>query len=685
MIRRGRNLAWTRFGAEYYANGLFGIPGLRQAEDFERIAIQRVDHAREVMTKWRDLSNSDLTQSVEVLDNVSNSLCRIADAAEFIRNVHHDSKWIDGATRAVEAVSTFMNEANVDSGLYQRAKSVMDEAKSHLPGNNEHTKVISAMVVAMENEGVALESTKKERLIALQESDIIKSFNIIKGVGDTEELPGEWIELDGSMSKTENWSRLLSTKRNSKGRNEVFIPSGNANIVPHLLRDIKCRSTREALWDIGNRRTKAVREKEKSLHDLISIRREQAEIRGYPSWNDYAQRESILTPVGGPRAVEKFLADLWTDLCPGLAREIDVLSDLNGGKPVERWDLDFLIQEWKNNHSSAVASTQAIQSKMTFQRIMRGGQMVFDKVLGIDMQYDASAGRLWNKDAFRLSLTREAGKPPFAHLYMDPYHRDSKAVQSAQFTIAGSKVMQDGHRQLPQTALVLGLPNDATVPLPISVSQTFFHELGHAAHSLLSETHLQHFSGSRGAIDFVEFPSHLFEFFGTDPVCLEAHLGSEVHASYFYDYARNRNPFAHLEVAQQLAYALLDQVYYSSGSPLGVSDHLPDTPLLNKSQTMSLLIPSSTANFEHLVHYGGSYYSYLLCRSIASDVWNKSFKANPFNRKMGERLEAFLKGGSVDQSIESIYGVLTDVPDPHKMCRKAFIEDLKSCTAIHGL
>ncbi len=40
-------------------------------------------------------------------------------------------------------------------------------------------------------------------------------------------------------------------------------------------------------------------------------------------------------------------------------------------------------------------------------------------------------------------------------------------------------------------------------------------------HSIVSDTKFQHLSGARGTVDFVEFPSHLFEFYIMDPSSLE--------------------------------------------------------------------------------------------------------------------------------------------------------------------
>lgn len=642
-----------------------------------------MEEARRRMKDWVISAGTRNPEAdLNILDDVSNSLCRIADSAEFIRNVHGDPEWVNGATEAVTIVSRFMSEANVDVEFYERAKRIQETHRQEGGLDKEHSHVISAMVEAMEHEGVDLSNSEKQKLINLQELDVKKAFSIIQEKESSVVAAQSWMELPPEAEKL-RWIGLLPS-RTIHGRTQYSIPTAGSALSTQLLRCVESRPLRQRIWEAASSKSDATKRKEEDVNELVEIRRELSRIRGYRDWNEYAQRESILRPYGGPRAVRAFLESLWLELQPGLVRELDVLKAINGGSRVEAWDIDFLIEKWKNQNRKSISSIQHIQSHLTFQRIMAGGQKVLRRLFDVDVQFDSKAGRLWHPDAFRLSLRRGSGGV-FAHLYVDPYQRETKSVQSAQFTIAGSKLLPDRSRQIPQTGLVLSIPPDPTIPLPIAVAQTFFHELGHASHSLLSETNLQHFSGSRGAIDFVEFPSHLFEYFATEPECLREMIGSSIHESYLLDYAENRNPFAHIEVAQQLTYAMLDQVYYATGSPDNLADLLPKTADQSSIDILSLLKPSSTACFEHLIHYGGSYYCYLLCRAVAAHVWDASFRPNPWDRDAGRRLEMFLKSGSVDQSLASIYSIIPHVPTRSEtpVSTDALLADLRRCSALH--
>lgn len=73
-----------------YPRGLLGLAELRCPADFVRIAAARVEDAKKIMAEWRHTPRTP-QQDIETLDGVSNSLCGIADAAEFIRNVDRKS------------------------------------------------------------------------------------------------------------------------------------------------------------------------------------------------------------------------------------------------------------------------------------------------------------------------------------------------------------------------------------------------------------------------------------------------------------------------------------------------------------------------------------------------------------------------------------------------------------------
>lgn len=234
-------------------------------------------------------------------------------------------------------------------------------------------------------------------------------------------------------------------------------------------------------------------------------------------------------------------------------------------------------------------------------------------------------------------------------------------------------------RQLPLVALVFNFPPPSaglmdslgppTEPqLTLGDMSTLFHEWGHALHSLLSRTTYQHLSGTRGTLDFVEVPSHLFEYFASEPSLLQRwgrHYasGSSAPEGLFEEMVEQRRSTEILEVQGQLLYALCDQ--YAFGAGIGnlsaASEEetflrvVEGAAALQKKHTPAILLASDIGgdkstrtdlglpdlhltNHSHFVTYGGSYYSYLFAKMYAAQIWNLRFKGDPLNQTSGQAL-----------------------------------------------
>ena len=98
-------------------------------------------------------------------------------------------------------------------------------------------------------------------------------------------------------------------------------------------------------------------------------------------------------------------------------------------------------------------------------------------------------------------------------------------------------------------------------------AETLFHECGHALHSLLSRTRYQHLNGTRCPLDFVEVPSHLFEYWFRDPQCLQEWARDSSGAPMPESLARklqgSRTAFGALRMQSTLVQALTDLAMFS--------------------------------------------------------------------------------------------------------------------------
>ena len=326
----------------------------------------------------------------------------------------------------------------------------------------------------------------------------------------------------------------------------------------------------------------------------------------------------------------------------------------------EAWDRFYFGQFLSSSSQSNLSNYFSVGT--TFE----GLSSIFYSLYGIRFELEETIpGEVWHEDVRKLSVIHET-EGLIGTIYCDLFQREAeisrKFDNAAHFTVCctrrvdndesflqGNNEMknqkyektvfdENGNAkryQLPIVVLVTSFrrsSNGVPTLLDLHDLETLFHEMGHAMHSMLSQTDFQHTSGTRVVMDFVEVPSVLMEFFANSSQVLgvigrhfqtDEHVPIQLLESAF----RKQSIMQSLETQNQIQMALLDQKYHSG---------LATLPGFNSSEIMFDLskavnsIPSPPSSrwqgqFSHLFTYGSSYYSYLWCKRWASKIYSKHF------------------------------------------------------------
>eukprot|EP01138_Halocafeteria_seosinensis_P007921 gb/GECG01008092.1/.p1 GENE.gb/GECG01008092.1/~~gb/GECG01008092.1/.p1 ORF type:complete len:963 (+),score=122.89 gb/GECG01008092.1/:1-2889(+) len=381
--------------------------------------------------------------------------------------------------------------------------------------------------------------------------------------------------------------------------------------------------------------------------------------------------------------------------------------------PVYSWDASYYKQLLQSHWFEF--DNSLLKPYFSLKNMIDGIGLIVNELFGITLQevelHDNEAWDCQNarKSSLRKFVLIHEEDGPLGTIYLDMFARPNKSAGAAHYvvrcgrqlyweaghdsqvehpaTLPGNNIESSKEFQMPIVSLIMSFsPNqgggqgDKEVLLTPPEVETLFHEFGHALHSLLSRTEFQHLSGTRGALDFVELPSHLFEYFATDWRVLQRFAkhydtGEPVPKALVERYKLGKKAFSATELQSQIVHAMLDQALYSanpravarstyvaSGGPGeglrddvhyeqhigGFSDSIQaeeqdvdSTRLLwDIEKRHSFLEPLEYSAwpgaFSHLVNYGAGYYSYLYARMFAAAVWRKLFSENPLDRNAGE-------------------------------------------------
>ncbi|KAH8272625.1 hypothetical protein KR018_010190 [Drosophila ironensis] len=616
--------------------GLFQMPELRSFEGFyllrDKVERKTQDLIAEAICQHRN------RKMVDIFDELSDSLCKVADLAEFVRIAHPRSKYTQAAEEACISICGVVENLNTHKPLFQALSQVVEQGDTQ-PTSEVDQHVARLFLFDFEQCGIHLPEQERLRVVRLNDAILQLGQKFMNGAVQPRVL---------------NRSLVPNAIRN------YFPTSGDNVIITGLCTNAENVQMREAAYRLY---LKPSETQEKLLQDLLMCRYELARSCGFDT---YAHRALNGSTMERPEVVRDFLDELTAQLRPRAEADFALMTQM---KRVECGQASAMAEIWDTPYFTTQLRRQSLEEQaneflpyFSLGGCMDGLDNLLQALYGVRLENtETKPGESWHDDIYKLAVVHEV-EGLLGYIYCDFFERAGKPNQDCHFTIQGGKRQPDGSYQLPIVVVMLGLPQPRwSGPTLLSPSRVdnLFHEMGHAMHSMLARTEYQHVTGTRCATDFAEVPSVLMEYFAGDPRVLRTFARHfQTHEPISENMLRrlcaSKHLFAASETQLQVFYSALDQEYHSTAETVEQCTRTSTTDILRSVQACYYGLPyvENTAwqlRFSHLVGYGAKYYSYLVSKTIASWIWQTYFEANPLNRQAGEkyRAEILAHGGAV--------------------------------------
>ncbi|XP_055100055.1 mitochondrial intermediate peptidase isoform X3 [Symphalangus syndactylus] len=473
--------------------GLFGVPELSAPEGFH-IAQEKALRKTELLVD-RACSTPPGPQTVLIFDELSDSLCRVADLADFVKIAHPEPAFREAAEEACRSIGAMVEKLNTNVDLYQCLQKLLADKKLVDSLDPETRRVAELFMFDFEISGIHLDKEKRKRAVDLNVKILDLSSTFLMGT---------------------NFPNKIEKHLLPEHIRHNFTSAGDHIIIDGLHAESPDDLVREAAYKIFLYPNAG---QLKCLEELLSSRDLLAKLVGYSTFSHRALQGTI---AKNPETVMQFLEKLSDKLSERTLKDFQMIR----GMKMKLNPQNSEVMPWDPPYYSGVIRAERYNIEpslycpfFSLGACMEGLNILLNRLLGISLYAEQPAkGEVWSEDVRKLAVVHES-EGLLGYIYCDFFQRADKPHQDCHFTIRGGRLKEDGDYQLPVVVLMLNLPSSSksspTLLTP-GMMENLFHEMGHAMHSMLGRTRYQHVTGTRCPTDFAEVPSILMEYFAND-------------------------------------------------------------------------------------------------------------------------------------------------------------------------
>ncbi|KAI0822328.1 metallopeptidase MepB [Trametes gibbosa] len=599
----------------------------------------------------------------------------------FYQNVSTSKDLRNAANKAEVSVKASLVDSSMRPDVFrakQAAKAKIEKSGRLL--SEEERRLVNKMILDGTRAGLALPDAERSQLTRLHKelsqacSEFCTNCNEENGhISFTlEELKGVPTDVISGYNKR------------TEGDNDVYDVTFQYPDMLPLLKFASNPETRRAAYE-GFEGRLAVNEP--ILKKILGLRREIADLLGYASWADYVTEVKMVKSAEG---VGKFLSEVAEKLRPVGLKDRESLLELKK-KEYEEKELPFdgEVYAWDNKYyermqveGSLGLDDRLVKEHFPVSIVIPTILDIYSTLLGA--KFVESEGETWHPDVQLYAVWEKDAKDPsdfLGYFYLDIYPRESKFSGAGVWPLVPGYDKADGTRQYPVAAMVANLAKptpERPALMQHSDVVTFFHEIGHGFHELLSRTRFARFHGTTVALDFGEAPSQMLENWCYEPKVLKRmsshyETGKPLDDESVESIKKSRYVNVGLSYLTQVHFSTFDLKVHVDQEP---ADY---TKLWNELRESIGLLKSGTLRggpytFDHIAGgYDVGLYGYMYSLVFAADMYATVFKADPLNPERGRRYrEKILRPGSSKDENELMKDFLGREPNAEAFIRQLF-------------
>ncbi|KAG6380319.1 hypothetical protein JVT61DRAFT_8428 [Boletus reticuloceps] len=668
-------------------------------EDIERLTTEALAKDKKISDDIVQLPEDQLGFDNLALANTEATFDIAIEPLSFYQNVSTDKAIRDVSTKSEERARKYANQESMREDLYKvkvTAAANLRKTGAWDALSAEQKRLVDKMLLDGKRAGLGVESKEEREKLKRLKDDLsdaclkfTQNFNEENGrISFTRE------QLDGVPEDV-----ISGYTQRTEGDNVLYEVTFRTPDIFPVFKYANDPKTREAAQQAFDDR---LANNVGYLDTALRLRRQIAEILQYDSWADYITEVKMVKSAANAK---KFLDGLKAHLDPLGTQERATLLGLKKEVHTKRGlPIDDNLYIWDYRHAHLEIYSSLYYDRLYVERnldlddslvkeyfpvsvVVPAILDIYQNLLGVKfVEITGDARDVWHPEVQQFAVWEMDAKDEsgfIGYCYLDLFPREGKYSHAAVWGLLPGYELPEGKRHHPLTAMVANLAKP-TPERPALMRHddvtTFFHEMGHVFHGLLSRTRYSRFHGTAVARDFVEAPSQMLENWCWEPEVLKkmsSHYKTQEPLSddLIAKIIKSRYVNVGLFYLRQLFFANFDLAVHNNSLDVN-TDY---TKLWNELREKISLVQGSEdkpgqGTFGHIVGgYDAGYYGYTYSLVFAADMYATVFKKAPLDPALGRlyRDKILFVGGSRDD-MDSLKDFLGREPDP-----KAFINEIE--------